>query len=90
MRLVELRTGGLTLPELAAYVEHLPPGSAVWAHLHGIPAGWSLTDILLTDIFAALNSGNAHPARAEITEKARHKSALARLRAQRERLNAKR
>lgn len=88
MRLVELRQGGLTLPELAAYVEHLPPGSAVWAHEHGVPFGWSLDAILLSDIFAATNGGTAHPARAEITQQARARSAVERLRAQKARLNS--
>lgn len=83
-----LRTGELSLPELVAYIEHLPPGSAVWAVEHGLPFGWSLTDVLLSDLFAAM-SGNVHPARAEIDEKARHKSALSRLARQRERLNSK-
>jgi len=87
VRLVELRQGGLTLPELAAYVEHLPPGSACWAHLNGVPLGWSLDTLLLTDIYAATR-GQAHPARTEISDQARAKSALARLRAQKARLNS--
>lgn len=85
---MELREGGLTLPELAAYAEHLPPGSAVWAHKHGLPQGWSLDSVLLSDVFAAVNHGTAHPARAEIAEQARHRSAVERLRAQKARLNS--
>lgn len=89
MRRDSLLTGEVTLPELAAYVEHLPSGSAVWCLEHGLPFGWDLSTILLTDLFAA-QSGNVHPARAELDEKARAKSALERLRRQRERLNLKR
>lgn len=69
---------------MVAYVEHLPPGSAVWAKEHGIPFGWSLTDVLLSDLFAAF-SGEPHPARAEIQKKAEYASALARLQRQKAR-----
>lgn len=80
-----LSSGEVSLPFLAACVEHLPPGSAVWAAEHDLPYGWSLSDVLLTDVFHAL-TGNAHPARAEITSAARARSAVSRLRAQAARL----
>jgi hypothetical protein len=86
VRLADLRTGDLRLSELVAYIEHLPPGSAVWAHEHGLPFGWSLTDVFLTDLFAAF-TGEAHPQRAAIQQKAEARSALDRLRRQKARLN---
>lgn len=83
----DLKTGEMTLPELASYIEHLPVGSAVWCVEHGMPFGWTLTDVLISDIYAAL-VGNPHPARAEVVESARVRDAVARLKAQRERLNS--
>ena len=80
-----MRTGWLKLSILSAYVEHLPPGSAIWAIEHGLPFGWTLTDVLISDLFA-VTAGEIHPARAEIDSTARARSALARLRKQRERL----
>lgn len=86
MRLADLRTGDLRLSELIAYIEHLPPGSAVWAHEHGLPFGWSLTDVFLTDLYAAF-SGQPHPQRAEISKAAEARSALDRLKRQKARHN---
>lgn len=88
----DLYRGQLSVRRLAVLVDHLPPGSAVWAITNGIPEGWTLSDFLLTDLYAAF-TGEEHPARPSSKSKshaeANRASELAqRLRAQRERLAA--
>ena len=83
-----LSSGEVTLPELLAYVEYLPAGSAVWSIEHGLPYGWSLTDVLISDLFQVI-TGEEHPQRAPITKKARAEDVLRRLEAQRKRLREK-
>ncbi len=43
-------------------------GSAVWAVQAGVPYGWTLTDLLLTDLFHAL-TGEPHPDRPNLSER---------------------
>ena len=62
MDIRDLWSGGLSLRRLSILVENLPPDAGVWADLHGIARGWTLTDLLLADIFHAL-SGEPHPSR---------------------------
>lgn len=74
---------------LSVLVAYLPPGSAVWAADHGLPFGWGLTDLLLTDVYHAV-SGSPHPARPKprrSSERKDGRSLIERLRAQRERLS---
>ena len=85
VRLADLRTGGLRLSELLAYIEHLPADSAVYGIEHGIPAGWTFTDFLLTDLFA-VTSGEHHPARVALHEEARASDLRARFKRQQARL----
>jgi hypothetical protein len=85
LRRRSLSSREIDLPTLAAMVEYLPPGSAVWAKENGLPYGWTLDAVLVSDLYHAF-TGSAHPMRAEISEKARARDALARLRAQRARL----
>lgn len=83
-----MRDGDLTIAELAAYMTYLPPGSAVWAKEHGLPFGWSLTDVLISDLYAAW-AGEPHPARTAAesdTRASSAKSKVAALKAQRARL----
>lgn len=85
--------GGLWRGELsprraAVLLNHLPVGSATWAAQSRVPYGWSLTDILLADVFHAL-TGEAHPlhpSNGADAKAARHADTLDRLKAQRERL----
>lgn len=60
--LLDLWRGKLSLRKLSVLVTHLPPGSAVWSAETDLDYGWTLTDILLTDLFHAL-TGETHPAR---------------------------
>lgn len=83
-----MREGTLTIEELSAFIEYAPSGSPIWAIEHGLPYGWSLESVLLSDLFAQW-SGEEHPARAEITEQQRAtatRSKREQLLAQRERL----
>jgi hypothetical protein len=79
--------GGLSLRRLSVLVAHLPPDSAVYALRHSIPAGWGLTEFLLTDLYAAF-TGQEHPARPKPESGSRASDLAARLKAQRERLAA--
>lgn len=83
----DLWRGRLSVRRLSVLIAHLPPGSAVWAAENGIPYGWSLTDVLLTDVFAAL-TGEQHPARPSAPKASPDavSDRVARLLAQRERL----
>lgn len=68
-------------------MRYLPVGSATWAAQADVPYGWSLTDLLLTDLFFVL-SGEQHPSRPGAGKSDDGKADLfARLRAQRERLS---
>lgn len=85
--LADLWRGKLSLRKLAVLVSHLPPGSAVWTVETDLDYGWTLTDILLTDLFHAF-TGEEHPARPK--PKAAKKDAtsmLEKLKAQRARHN---
>jgi len=87
--LADLWRGELSLRRLYVLVSQLPIGSSTWAAQIGIPYGWTLTDLLLTDVYHAL-TGEPHPARPTIRkpgEAARRAGQIARLKAQRERLN---
>lgn len=86
--LAELYTGGLSLRRVSVLIANLPAGSAVWSALHNIPYGWTLTDLLLADLFHAV-SGEAHPARptGKKSNAERAKELAERLKAQKERLN---
>lgn len=88
MDLADLYTGRLSIRRLGVLVRHLPTGSATWAQRHGIPEGWTLTDFLLADIFAAL-AGEEHPARpstSRAANAARASDLVQRLREQRARM----
>lgn len=87
MRLSELRTGGLCLSELCDLIKGLSPDSAIKGLEQGLPEGWSLTHVYLTDLYAA-HTGQLHPARAALAERARAGDVLARLKAQQARLAA--
>lgn len=87
MRLAELKTGGLTLPELAALIEHLPSTSAIYGIEHALPPGWTLNDLFLTDLFA-VQTGQLHPARDALHKKAVLTDARARLARQQARIAA--
>jgi hypothetical protein len=83
-----LYRGELTLRRLCSLIAYLPPGSATWAAQGGLPYGWSLTDLLLADLFHA-TTGEKHPARPSGNEKAtkeRAEKVAAALLAQRKRL----
>ncbi len=43
-------------------------GSAIWAVQAGVPYGWSLTDVLIADVYHAL-VGEPHPLKADIDAK---------------------
>ena len=62
MQLADLWRGGLSLRRLSVLVEGLPPNSRIFALQSDLPYGWTLTDILLTDLFHA-TAGSPHPAR---------------------------
>lgn len=87
--------GGLWRGELsprraAVLLQNLPVGSATWAAQVDVPYGWSLTDLLLADIFHAIH-GEAHPLHPSSgveAKAAKNADAIARLQAQRERLAA--
>lgn len=86
----DLWRGGLTLRQLRVFIDYMPQGAAVWAHLNDIPFGWSLTDLLIADLFQAM-TGEPHPARPTGREKAneqRVREKHAALMEQRARLNS--
>ena len=60
--LADLWARRLSVRRLIVLVEALPSGSAVWAVTNDVPYGWTLTDILVADLFHAM-TGTAHPAR---------------------------
>ncbi len=64
----DLWRGGLSVRRLSVLLAHLPPGSAVWAIENDLPYGWTLTDVLLTDLFHAF-TGQPHPARPKPSKK---------------------
>lgn len=88
--LADLWRGRLSLRKISVLVTHLPPGSAVWATESDLDYGWTLTDILLSDVFHAL-AGEAHPARPKPQKAAQKQqdgnSMIERLKAQRARYN---
>lgn len=85
--LSEFWRGGVSLRRLASLVYFLPAGGAVWAAQNGVPYGWTLTDILVTDLFHAL-TGEAHPARPSGGRSSRDVAGIrARLEEQRARLS---
>ncbi len=53
---------------LSVLVAYLPAGSAVWAIENGLPYGWDLDSVLLTDLFHAF-TGQQHPARPKPSKK---------------------
>jgi len=78
----------MSLRELSVYVEHLPPGSAVWAAEHGVPFGTTPELIVLTDIYHAV-AGAPHPLAPKPIDDVRQSAVsaqVAALKAQRERL----
>lgn len=81
-----LSSGEITLPELSAYVEHLPPDSAIARATSGLPYGWGPTEVLLAEIVQVL-SGEPHPALKAADNARRAASIRARLRAQNARLS---
>jgi hypothetical protein len=69
-------------------IEKLPTGSATWCARAGVPYGWTLTDLLLADVFEAL-AGTPHPMKQPLIEeqrKAEHEETVRRLVEQRERI----
>lgn len=91
VRLTDLWRGELSLRELSNLIDHLPPGSAVWCQQAGVPYGWTLTDLLITDLFQAF-TGEPHPMRPGITAGGNTKNAdeiASALVAQRERMAAR-
>lgn len=79
--------GGLSLRRLSVLIEHLPPGSAVWAKRQRIDAGWSFAELLIADLYHAF-TGEAHPSRPQPEDTAktgRYASLRSRLEAQRKR-----
>jgi hypothetical protein len=83
-----LYLGKLSLRRLSVLVSYLPPGSAIWAVQSDVTFGWSLTDLLITDLWHA-TTGEPHPHRPTGKEKSRANRAnelAERLLAQRERL----
>jgi hypothetical protein len=66
------------------------PGSALWCVNNGLPAGWSLTDLLLTDLYFALTN-ERHPLAPDLAAKAKqakNATLIAQLKAQRARIAA--
>ncbi len=87
---MDLWRGGLSVRRLSVLLAYMPAGSAVWAAENDLPYGWTLTDLLLTDLFHA-TAGTPHPARPKPRSKRKDgRSLIDRLRAQRERLSASR
>lgn len=67
----------------------MPHGSATAAHLHGDIAAWSLTDVLLADLFQAF-TGKPHPGKPKPKKSggaSRYRALRSRLEAQRARLS---
>jgi hypothetical protein len=86
--LAELYRGELSLRKVSNLIANLPTGSATWSAINDIPYGWTLTDLLIADLFHAF-SGEPHPARPNGKKPAasRAKELAERLMQQRERLN---
>lgn len=79
---------------LSVLVGQLPVGSATWAIQADVPYGWSLTDILIADLFHAF-AGEPHPLHPGAGKKAtatktKQSDMLDRLREQRDRVAAER
>lgn len=87
MDLADYWRGGLSLRRLSVLVKTLPPESAIVQHFSPDGNGWETGDYLLADIYGAL-TGQAHPARPNPKKAARQASLVAKLKAQRERLEA--
>ncbi|QLF84825.1 tail assembly chaperone [Gordonia phage BBQValindra] len=75
--LVDLYRGRLSLRKVAVLIAFLPPTSALAIATNGGQAPWSLTEYLLTDLWAlqarqlaGRKAPDAHPWRAEITRRA--------------------
>lgn len=82
--------GGVGLRRLANLTHYLPAGGAVWALSNGVPYGWTLTDVLIADLFHAW-TGEEHPARPRGGSERRDAAELrSRLEAQKARLAARR
>lgn len=84
--------GELSLRRLSVLVRRVEqiPGSAVWCIRNDMPQGWTLTDLLLTDLYYALTN-ERHPLAPDLAKKAKqNKNAalIAQLKAQRARLAA--
>lgn len=78
----------MSLRRLAVLLRYLPPGSATWAAVHGVPVGWGTTEFLLADLFQAF-TGEEHPHRPKASAAAdASRDLVARLRAQRDRLQS--
>jgi hypothetical protein len=65
-------------------LRNLPPGSATWAAVHGVPIGWGYAEILLADLVHVM-TGEEHPLKPKPASAAAPAKAAALL-AQRERL----
>lgn len=91
MDLLDLYRGSLSLRQVSVYVAGLPPGSATWAAIYGVPQGLTMTDFLLMDVYHAL-TGEEHPARPKSQKRRAHEASdlRARLRAQSARLREQR
>jgi hypothetical protein len=79
---------------LAVLASQLPVGSATWAISANVPYGWSLTDILIADLFHAF-AGEPHPlhpgiAKQAAATKTKQADQLAMLRERRDRIAAER
>lgn len=88
--IADLYVGKLSFRRLSVLLTYLPADSATWAVRNDIPHGWTLTDLLVTDLFQAF-TGEVHPARPtgkEQAESERAKQLAAQLLAQRERLTS--
>jgi hypothetical protein len=87
----DLWRGELSPRRAAVLLAHLPVGSATWAAQADVPYGWSLTDLLLADVFHAITGEPhpLHPSSGTGAKAAKTADALERLKAQRERLAAR-
>lgn len=79
----------MSIRRLYVLLSNLPAGSAVWCIESGLPFGFTVTDLLLTDLYAAL-TGESHPARPKPSSSSPPDDVVARLKAQRERLQSQR
>lgn len=84
--LLDLWRGRLSLRRLSVLVAGLPSESALWADENGIARGWTLTNLIMADVFHAF-AGEPYPGR-PAPKNDRKRDVTSRLLAQRARLAA--